>query len=193
MLLILMMAFLMPSNAEIPRTMYVINESAETLTKMNLDNYAIQTNFVATGQVPNQIAIHNKMIYVINSISDNIMVINPKNDNQIEQTIALPEGSNPWAIGFASDQKAYVTNSLANTVAVVDLNAGSMIDEIEVGTHGLYIVRGRKRGLLLPQVAADRNWNRNTFLEPTCMKAGLPPDTWDKEGTKIYIFSADVF
>jgi AmmeMemoRadiSam system protein B/AmmeMemoRadiSam system protein A len=69
----------------------------------------------------------------------------------------------------------------------------SNIDEIEVGKHGLIIERGAYSGLLLPQVATDYGWNRDTFLEHTCQKAGLPPDAWSKEGTKIKIFSADVF
>ncbi len=60
-------------------------------------------------------------------------------------------------------------------------------DEIEVGEHGLYIVRGLNRGLLLPQVATQYHWDRQTFLEQTCGKAGLPPDAWKDPDTKIYV------
>jgi AmmeMemoRadiSam system protein A len=66
-------------------------------------------------------------------------------------------------------------------------------DEIEVGKHGLYIVRGLNRGLLLPQVATQYHWDRLAFLEQTCYKAGLPPDAWKDPHTQIYIFSADIF
>jgi AmmeMemoRadiSam system protein A len=66
-------------------------------------------------------------------------------------------------------------------------------DEIEVGQHGLYIVRGFSRGLLLPQVATEYKWDRLTFLEQTCNKAGLPQDAWKDPATKIYTFTADVF
>ena len=66
-------------------------------------------------------------------------------------------------------------------------------DEIEVGKHGLYIVRGLNRGLLLPQVATQYHWNRLQFLEQTCYKAGLPPDAWKDPQTQIYVFSAAVF
>jgi AmmeMemoRadiSam system protein A len=66
-------------------------------------------------------------------------------------------------------------------------------DEIEVGKHGLYIVRGLNRGLLLPQVATQYHWGRLTFLEQTCYKAGLPPDAWKDPNTKIYTFSAEIF
>lgn len=67
------------------------------------------------------------------------------------------------------------------------------INEIEVGKHGLYIVRGYKSGLLLPQVAIEYQWDRKTFLKETCYKAGLSMDAWMDKETEIYIFSADYF
>jgi len=67
------------------------------------------------------------------------------------------------------------------------------VEEIEVGKHGLYIVRGFYRGLLLPQVATEYNWDRETFLQHTCLKAGLPTDCWQDPATKIFKFSAEVF
>lgn len=66
------------------------------------------------------------------------------------------------------------------------------VDEIEVGRHGIYIIKGMHCGTLLPQVAIEYSWDRNTFLEHTCMKAGLPPDGWKKDAT-ILIYSAQVF
>ncbi|MFH1866067.1 MAG: AmmeMemoRadiSam system protein B [Candidatus Eisenbacteria bacterium] len=67
------------------------------------------------------------------------------------------------------------------------------VSEIEVGVHGLVIREGRRSGLLLPQVAADYGWDRETFLQHTCAKAGLPPDAWKHEGVTILKFTADVF
>lgn len=67
------------------------------------------------------------------------------------------------------------------------------VGEIEVGTHGLYIRRGGRAGLLLPQVATEWRWDRDTFLKETCRKAGLAPDAWRDPETEIYLFSADVF
>ncbi|MCE5282135.1 MAG: AmmeMemoRadiSam system protein A [Deltaproteobacteria bacterium] len=67
------------------------------------------------------------------------------------------------------------------------------VEEIEVGLHGLYIVRGYQAGLLLPQVATEHRWDRRTFLEETCGKAGLPPRAWQERGTRIFVFSVDVF
>ena len=66
------------------------------------------------------------------------------------------------------------------------------IDEIQVGVHGLYIVQGPCRGLLLPQVATEYNWDRLTFLQQTCCKAGLSSDAWKAPGAKIYIFTAEI-
>jgi AmmeMemoRadiSam system protein A len=67
------------------------------------------------------------------------------------------------------------------------------IQEIEVGKHGLYMVNNIYHGLLLPQVATNYGWNKKTFLEHTCVKAGLPQDAWTDKNTEIYIFSADIF
>jgi len=67
------------------------------------------------------------------------------------------------------------------------------INEIQVGKHGIYMVKGMWAGLLLPQVATEYGWDRQTFLEHTCQKAGLPSNAWKDKETEIYIFSADIF
>jgi len=64
--------------------------------------------------------------------------------------------------------------------------------EVVVGVHGLMISRDFARGLLLPQVAEQRHWSAERFLDETCRKAGLPADAW-KHGAKIQGFTADVF
>lgn len=66
-------------------------------------------------------------------------------------------------------------------------------EKIIVGKHGLMIHKGHHEGLLLPQVATDNKWDRLTFLQQTCRKAGLPPDAWKDEETDIFVFSAFVF
>src|SRR3954451_5609615 len=67
------------------------------------------------------------------------------------------------------------------------------IEDIVVGRDGLIISRGAYAGLLLPQVATDYGWDRQTFLEQTCRKAGLPPDAWRAQDCRIEKFSALVF
>jgi AmmeMemoRadiSam system protein A len=64
---------------------------------------------------------------------------------------------------------------------------------VEVGRHGIFIVRGEHAGVLLPQVAADWGFDRYQFLDATCEKAGLPPGCWKEEGTRILLFEAEVF
>ena len=64
--------------------------------------------------------------------------------------------------------------------------------DIVIGRHGLVVERGWQRGLLLPQVATEWNWNADQFLAHTCQKAGLPGDAWQKDA-KIWRFEAEVF
>jgi len=66
------------------------------------------------------------------------------------------------------------------------------IEDIQVGKHGLIIRQGFTSGLLLPQVATEWGWDRETFLEHTCQKAGLPKDAW-RGDVEILSFSAEVF
>ncbi len=66
------------------------------------------------------------------------------------------------------------------------------IHEIKIGIHGIIISKGPNKGLLLPQVPIEWNWDLKAFLEHGCQKAGLDKDEWKKEG-KIEIFSAQVF
>ena len=65
-------------------------------------------------------------------------------------------------------------------------------EAVEVGRHGLLVSEGARRGLLLPQVPVEHGWDRETFLEETCHKAGLPLDAWRKAAT-IEAFTAEVF
>ncbi|MBI5598758.1 MAG: AmmeMemoRadiSam system protein A [Deltaproteobacteria bacterium] len=76
--------------------------------------------------------------------------------------------------------------------ALTPLRRVSDPGEIEVGRHGIYIIKGRNRGVLLPQVAIECGFDRDTFLRQTCLKAGLDPASW-KEGAEIYVFEAEVF
>lgn len=65
-------------------------------------------------------------------------------------------------------------------------------EQVVVGQHGLVVSLGNRRGLLLPQVPIEWNWDRETFLGHTCRKAGLPMDAW-KQGALLEAFTAEVF
>ncbi len=69
----------------------------------------------------------------------------------------------------------------------------SDISQIRTGEHGLMIVKGRARGLLLPQVAPEQHWDRNTFLDETAMKARLPAKAWSDKDADLFMFTAVVF
>ena len=64
--------------------------------------------------------------------------------------------------------------------------------ETEVGRHGVMVEQGPHRALLLPQVAEEWSWDRDTFLSQTCVKAGLPADAW-RTGAAVHTFEAQVF
>ena len=66
--------------------------------------------------------------------------------------------------------------------------------ELQVGEHGIYIVRGPDSGCFLPEVATDQGWTAEEFLSHCCTgKAGLPADAWRQEGTTVYLFSSEKF
>jgi hypothetical protein len=66
--------------------------------------------------------------------------------------------------------------------------------EIEIGKHGVEIRHGMHRGVFLPQVATENNWDLDTFMSILCtQKAGLPTDCWKNQETEIYVFTAQVF
>lgn len=66
-------------------------------------------------------------------------------------------------------------------------------EAIVAGRHGLLVVNGTKRGVLLPQVATERQWSGQRLLEETCIKAGLAADAWRDTSTQIFGFTAEVY
>jgi len=89
--------------------------------------------------------------------------------------------------------KAHDLRSFDLEISVLSpLTRISDLDDIRVGEHGLYLIKGHNRGVLLPQVAVEYGWDRDEFLRHTCLKAGLPENAWQQE-CEIYIFSAQIF
>lgn len=64
------------------------------------------------------------------------------------------------------------------------------VKNIEIGKHGLFLVKGQDSGLLLPQVAEENRWDRNIFLEQLSIKAGLPKDSW--KTAQLYKFTVEI-
>lgn len=67
------------------------------------------------------------------------------------------------------------------------------VGHVKIGEDGLIMQRGFSRGLLLPQVPVEWSWDAEEFLCQCCMKAGLTPDAWLQQGTKVFKFQAEVF
>ena len=66
--------------------------------------------------------------------------------------------------------------------------------DIELGVHGIYIMRGGASGCFLPEVATETGWTKEHFLTQCCAgKAGLPPDAWQNPNSELYWFTAEVF
>jgi AmmeMemoRadiSam system protein A len=65
--------------------------------------------------------------------------------------------------------------------------------QVEVGVHGLYLTRGGRAGVLLPQVPVEQGWNRQEYLDYICVKAGLPPQSYKAADATLYTFTAVVF
>ena len=93
---------------------------------------------------------------------------------------------------FYPMKKSDLENFTIEISVLSPLEKISSIDEIQVGTHGIYMERNVHRGVLLPQVASEQKWDRDTFLQQTALKAGMGKDDW-KENTEIFIFTAEVF
>jgi AmmeMemoRadiSam system protein A len=88
--------------------------------------------------------------------------------------------------------KASELSSLLLEISVLSPPVEAKPEEVELGRHGLLVSQGSKRGLLLPQVATEWNWDRTRFLEEACIKAGLSSNAWLR-GARIETFTAQVF
>lgn len=90
---------------------------------------------------------------------------------------------------FAPLQETELADVSLEITVLSPLEKVDTVERIDIGTHGVYIEKGFHRGVLLPQVAVEHGWDRTTFLEQTCIKAGLSADAWQLPDAEIYIFS----
>jgi len=93
---------------------------------------------------------------------------------------------------FPPIRECEIANLRIEISAVSELRRSSP-GEIAAGTHGVVVMSGDRRGLLLPQVATERGWPANRLLEETCVKAGLDRGAWRDSATQIFTFTAEIF
>ncbi|MCL2880867.1 MAG: AmmeMemoRadiSam system protein A, partial [Treponema sp.] len=65
--------------------------------------------------------------------------------------------------------------------------------DVKVGVHGLYLIRNGRSGVLLPQVPLEQGWDLDQYLDYICVKAGLPPGSYEAPDAVLYTFTAIVF
>ncbi len=134
------------SAQEIPKSAYVINSVANTLSVINLENdqVLVDTLSPGAGSIPNFMVLRDGKGYVVNSGTNDIMVFDLATLQKIK-TIQLPNDSNPWAMDFVNDSVAVVTLWLTNQIAVVNVNSGELLQTVPVGSspEGIKMVNGK--------------------------------------------------
>jgi YVTN family beta-propeller protein len=125
------------------RWAYVLNGNSETLSRVNLETGAVVNHIVNTGPVPNQVEYHEQFLYVVNSGSASLQIINPATNQTVDE-IQLPINSNPLNVAFEGSY-AYVSGFLTASVYKIDLNSRAVVDTFAVGQSpsGMAVAGGR--------------------------------------------------
>jgi DNA-binding beta-propeller fold protein YncE len=131
--LIFLSILMMSTSAHSQREAYVVNSLAETLSRIDLETGLVTNQIVTLGETPNQVAYYDNYLYVVNSISADVMKINSTN-YQIEHDFLLPIGSNPYNIAFSGDY-AYVSGWVSGKVYRLNLITNTLQGEIEIGGY----------------------------------------------------------
>jgi len=83
--------------------------------------------------------------------------------------------------------------ALTIEVSVLGPLSASTPEAVEVGRHGVVVRHAERSALLLPQVATDQGWDRETLLSQVCRKAGLPPDAWRHPDCRLFVFETETY
>ncbi len=117
----------------------------------------------------------------------------------LEPLYPLYEGIQRMAISAAVEDPRFppVTrdelDDITIEISVLSPLRRGTIEEVEVGKHGVYLIKGFRRGVLLPQVPLEYGWDKETFLKHVCLKAGLSEDCYLDPDVELYLFTAEVF
>ncbi len=148
-----------------------------------------------------------------NTKSGVFVTLNTYPNQQLRGCIGYPEPHEKLKVALMDSAKSASTrdprfnpvteDELAQIIIEVSLltppeiikikNPKEYLKKVKIGKDGLIVERGMNRGLLLPQVPVEWNWEVEEFLAHTCMKAGLLPDSWLENDIVFYKFSAEIF
>jgi AmmeMemoRadiSam system protein A len=158
------------------------------------------TQAVSVGQLPEQIPSHGVFaekcgvfvtLHVRERLRGCIGVVEP--DHPLGESIVRCASSAAVQDPRFSPVRADELTDLQVEISLLSAPLPIRPEEIEIGRHGLLVVRGRLRGLLLPQVATEHRLTPDQFLVETCRKAQLPPDAWRAPDAQILGFTCEVF
>lgn len=123
---------------------YILNGLAETISYYDTKEKIVWNDFDSTGAFPNQISLRQGLLYIVNSGSDDIQILDPSDHSQ-KGKIHLGGGNNSFNIAFVDGSKAYVTLWLAHKVASVNLEEKEVVKRIQVGKgpEGMAIAEGK--------------------------------------------------
>lgn len=171
------------------------------IARENIVTYLKGGEYVCTKELPE--IFHEKLgVFVTLSINSNLRgcigypepymeLIEGLLDVSVAAAVEDPR-FNP--ISLEEFEKVKIEVSVLTKPQLVQVDSyEDYLNLLKVGRDGLIIENMYHRGLLLPQVPIEQNWNIETFLENLCNKAGLYGDAWKDNNTKIYSFQAQIF
>ncbi|MHC1605073.1 MAG: TIGR00296 family protein [Candidatus Methanofastidiosia archaeon] len=122
--------------------------------------------------------------------------VHPLIDAVLEASIAAAtQDPRFYPVSFSEFEKIVVEVTVLTPPKLIKAKSyKQLLDEIEIGRDGLIVEKRFYKGLLLPQVPLEWEWDKEEFLSQTCVKAGLPPDEWIKDDElSVYKFSGQIF
>lgn len=108
----------------------------------------------------------------------------------VQETAIKAATEDPRFMPVSRDELDYIQIEIS---VLFPLEKVTDINNIEIGQHGLVVESGRRKGLLLPQVATEYGWTRKEFLNQASLKAGLPENAWQQPETRISCFRVELF
>jgi len=112
--------------------LYVVDGLGETLTLVDRAGDSVAVNVMTLGTVPNRVRRHGANLLVVNSVSDDLWVIDPA-DFSVVRTVDFPAGDNPWDVCVVNDTLCAVSMVLSNSVLFLNPNSGDTLWRVAVG------------------------------------------------------------